>query len=370
MKVLMLNYEYPPIGGGAANANYYLLQEFYNKVGIEVDLITSSPDKEKIERPAKNITIYKLGVGKKSLHYQTFSETLTWSVKAYFLMNKLQKQKKYDLCHAWFGWPCGFFGYLNKNKLPYIVALRGSDVPGFNPRFKLLDKFFFPALSKLVWGNAKSVIANSDGLKCLAEKTWDKEIKIIYNGVNTEEFYPVKKNNKNIVLLTISRLIKRKNLSSLIRAVTLVAKKNKKIRLILVGEGPEESDLKKLASGLKAPVTFMGRISHGKLSEIYSMCDIYVLPSLNEGMSNTILEAMASGLPIITTDTGGTKELVDDNGIILKNGSAEEIRDEILNICSDKKKMMEYGRKSRETAKKLSWKNVASEYLDVYKKTA
>ena len=97
MKVLMLNYEYPPVGGGAANAMYYLLKEL-SKTDIVVDVITSSPAKYEIEKFSKSITLYKLNIHKKKLHYQSFSDIFWWSSKS--LIQILVQRKKYNVCHC------------------------------------------------------------------------------------------------------------------------------------------------------------------------------------------------------------------------------------------------------------------------------
>ncbi|MEA3343908.1 MAG: hypothetical protein U9Q92_07145 [archaeon] len=111
MRVLMLNYEYPPLGGGAANANYYMLKEFAKVKGLEVDLITSSADnKFEVEDFSSNVRIYKLDVGKKDVHFRGQGEIMRWLYKAYSLSRKLASEKKYDYCHCWFGFPSGLAG--------------------------------------------------------------------------------------------------------------------------------------------------------------------------------------------------------------------------------------------------------------------
>ena len=162
----MLNYEFPPLGGGAANANYYLLKEFAKTNDIFIDLVTSSANnKFEIDNFSKNIRIFKLNVYKKDIHFWKTVEIGRWTLKVYFFVRKIVRNNKYDICHCWFGWPSGIIGYLFRKKMPYIVALRGSDVPKFNPRLKRLDKFVFTPVSKKVWKNAKHVTANSEGLK-------------------------------------------------------------------------------------------------------------------------------------------------------------------------------------------------------------
>ena len=148
MRILFFNYEYPPLGGGAGNATFYLLQEFSKISGLEIDLITSSIDKFKIEELTTNIRIHYLDIGKKNtFHFQSQKDLLIYSWKAYFYAKKLIKQKKFDLTLAFFGIPCGYIAM--RLKIPYIVSLRGSDVPGYNERFKILDKFIFSWLRKM-----------------------------------------------------------------------------------------------------------------------------------------------------------------------------------------------------------------------------
>ncbi len=358
----MLNYEFPPIGGGAANANLQLLKEFGKSKKLSLDLITSSiNNKFEREKFSDNITIYKLDVNKKRIHYWTLKEIFKYTWKATKLAKKLIKQNKYDLVHAFFALPSGLIAM--NTGLPYIVSVRGSDVPGFNPRLKPFYRTQ-QLMFKQVCSKAKKVIANSEGLKQLTNKSWKKNVEVIPNGINTDEFKPIKNKSKKITLITVARLIPRKGLNYLIKAL-----QNINADLIIVGEGPEKDNLKQLARKYKVhdKVKFLGYVKHNKLPELYGKSDIFVLPSLFEGMSNTVLEAMACGLPIITTDTGGTNELIKDNGIIIEKKSSLEILNAANKLISDKKKLAKYGTTSRKIALTYSWSNVASEYLKTYK---
>jgi L-malate glycosyltransferase len=121
MKLLVLNYEFPPIGGGAANALHELLNQYKHNKELEIDLITSS-EKRKNEtiKFAENITIHKLNVNKRQLHYWTALEIYAYTVRALSLAYILNKEKKYDLCHCFFALPCGIIPYLLR--IPYIVS--------------------------------------------------------------------------------------------------------------------------------------------------------------------------------------------------------------------------------------------------------
>jgi len=372
MNILMLNYEYPPLGGGASNATYYLLKEFSQiDDNITIDLIISSATNDfEEEKINDSIHLYKLPVGKKSLHYWTQREIISYSRQAYKYIKKQKKRERYDLIHAFFGIPCGAIAYRFRKEIPYIVSLRGSDVPGFNERFSFQYIFLKPIIRR-VWRNAVSVIANSQGLKELALETdRDAKIDVIYNGVNVEDFSQKdNRENGDIIILTVARLIKRKGIDDLIRAVPAIVKEHQNIKVRIIGEGNMKNELKALAQKLKVSkyIDFRGYVPHAEISNYYLSSDIFVLPSKNEGMSNTVLEAMASGLPIITTDTGGTQELIDGNGVIIPSEEPDAISKAVLNLITDGELRRDMGIKSRTIAENMSWENVAEAYYTLYK---
>jgi L-malate glycosyltransferase len=372
MKILMLNYEFPPLGGGTGNANYYLLKEFAKDKRIKIDLITSSISGFKKEKFSSNINIYYLNIAKNKnkIHYQTTKDLLIYSFKAYFFARRLIKKNNYDLIHAWFGIPCGFLALLLRE--PYIVSLRGSDVPFYNQRFEVLDKFLFKHLSKIIWEKAKATIALSKDLANLARKTSrDQKISIVYNGINIKEFFPNKKvlsREKTFNILFVGRLIERKGLIYLLKAFENLTKKYTNLKLIVVGDGP----LKKkyinyaLKRGFADKVKFLGIIKHNEMSKIYQRSHIFVLPSLNEALGNVTHEALASGLPIITTKTGAT-ELLKDNGFIVRKKSFQDIKISILNYLENKNLLIKHSFKSRKLAEKMNWGKVANQYTKIYR---
>jgi len=378
MRILFLNYEYPPLGGGAANATSYILREFSKIPDLEVDLVTSAVGSQyELEKIGENIKIHKLPIGKnpQNLHYQSQRDLLVYAWKAYFFSRKLIKENHYDLSHSFFSVPCGFLShiYYGLYKIPYIVSLRGADVPGYSDRFPLTYKFLTP-LIRHIWKKAAAVVSNSEGLKELALKTDPRqEIGIIYNGIDVEQFKPViRGETSNFKIICISRLTARKGFNYLIEAVAKIAGKYPNLSLEIVGEGDAKEELEKQAknANLGSRIEFKGRISHEKTPEAYNRASVFVSPSLNEGMSNTMLEALASGLPIIATDTGGSKELIreGENGFIIKMKDPDDIAKKLEMLIANPELTLSMGRKSRERALEMSWNNVASSYYELYKK--
>lgn len=381
MKILFFNYEYPPLGGGAANATAYILKEYSKIPDLKVDLITSSVDPEyHLEKLGDNIFIHRIPIGKNknNLHYQSQKELLVYAWKAYFFAKKLVQKNKYDSSHSFFTVPCGFISFLLKIKfkIPYIVSLRGSDVPGYSERFAFLY-FFIKPLVSLIWKKSSAVISNSQGLKELALRTNSKqEIGVIPNGIDINQFIKpesykvIRFNDEKFKILCVTRITPRKGVRYLMEAFKKLSQESDNISLQIIGDGDEKNDLEKLAKelGIENRVEFTGLVPHEKLPPYFEQADVFVLPSLNEGMSNSMLEALASGLPLIATDTGGTRELIEEgkNGFVVKMKDAGDLADKIKLLMNDPDLRKQMGEASRKKAEMMSWEKVAKEYMKVY----
>jgi L-malate glycosyltransferase len=380
MKVLFFNYEYPPLGGGAANANAYIFGEYKNFPDLNIDLVTSSTDNHyHLEKIGAHINVHRLPIGKnkKNLHFQSQKDLLIYAWKACFFSRRLIKKNNYDLSHSFFTVPCGFLSILLKwqYKIPYIISLRGSDVPGYSERFRSLYKIISP-LIKLIWKNATYVVANSQGLKDLASITNpNQNIQVIFNGVDTKDFFS--DNNKKdlsrfMITVGASRVTARKGITYLIEAIKILSHKYQNIYLKILGEGNDKSNLESLAKELQLEnkINFIGRVPREETTKYYQEADVFVLPSVNEGMSNAMLEALACGLPIIATQTGGTEELLKDgiNGYTIKIKSSQDISEKLERLINNKDLSEKMGIASREIAEKMSWNSVARQYFELYSK--
>jgi L-malate glycosyltransferase len=365
MRILMINYEYPPVGGGTANANYYFIKELAKYSDVIVDLVTVKLHPGTlIENFSENIHLHKIGIHKRDLHHWTGSEMLEWCFRAYFYLKNLVKKNTYDICHCWNGWPPGFFGYLYRKKVPYVIALRGNDVPGYEIRFRFLERFILKDLSRVIWKNSLKITANSQELAQLAQHTFPCEIAVIPNGVDTDDFYPkvYEETRRPLTLISTNRLGQRKGHIYLIRAL----RKTKGYRLILVGQGSEMANLKRESEGLD--VEFRGYVEHTDLNRELHRADIYISTSLVEGMSNATLEAMAAGLPIISTNVGGIGKMIDGNGVVIKEtADVDRILESLDYYLNNRSLIPQHGKRSRQIAEQLSWKSVVERYVrEVY----
>ncbi|MEO0561204.1 MAG: glycosyltransferase family 4 protein [Chloroflexota bacterium] len=380
MRLLMLNNEYPPIGGGTATANYNVIRILAAR-GFNVDLVTSTPERNayEIEELSPTARVFRVPINNKNPHYQTERELLTYIYNAFFHIRTLYKgtEPKYDLCHAWSGLPAGALALLLKWKrqLPYIVGLRGSDVPGYDVRYRWLYPFLSVPLH-MIWGGAASITANSSELRNLAHAFRPNDlIEVIPNGVELDRFRVTELREKSDAdtfnVLCVARLVERKGIGHLIDAVKHITPHLRNFKIILVGRGDKEKAFRAQVEreGLTQWIDFRGSVLHYDVPAVYNEADMFVLPSLNEGMSNAVLEAMASGLPIVTTYTGGTAEMLRGNGILIPKGSPDEIAKAILELWADADLRRTMGARSRAIAETLTWERVADDYVDLYERT-
>ncbi|MFA9261892.1 MAG: glycosyltransferase family 4 protein [Undibacterium sp.] len=376
MKVLFLNYEYPPLGGGAANATACILEEWAHDGSLEVHLVTSSISADLNETAlGSNVFIHRLPIGKNenNLHHQSIKDVLVYSLKAWWFSRQLIKKQSvpFDMTLAFFGVPCGFLALLLKWEfhIPYAVSLRGSDVPGYSRKYAWLYPFIRPII-RLVWRSASAVVPNSVGLEMLAkESAPNQSFTIIENGVDIRRFTPDQaKRSKREFIITpgASRVTERKGLNYLIEAIAMLVPKYTEIRLKVMGDGSARPALEALVreKGLEENVNFLGRIPREETAPYYQEASLFVLPSLNEGMSNAMLEALASGLPIIATPTGGTVELVTEgmNGMVVPEKSAEALAKAIETFLQNRELVTSYGNESRKRAEAQSWQRTANDF--------
>ena len=372
MKILIVSHEFPPIGGGGANACLFLSKEFVKK-GHDVTILTAKYGQQpEIEVTEDSVEIHRVKCLRKKVESSNFVEMFTFLMSAFGKADKLEKQKQYDICLVFFGIPSGPLAlYLKKKyKLSYVIRSGGGDIPGTQKRFKYVYMLLAPALRK-IWKEAAGIVANSQGLKERAETFENRyEISVIENGVDMSFFRPSQKQKKDdtIKILFVSRLIERKGLQFIIPSLKRIQDRvyeacKKKIELVVVGDGPYRSVLEELVSenGCKDMVSFVGQKNKQEVKEYYKDADVFLLPSVWEGMPNVVLEAMASGLPIIMTPCEGSKEIITDNGIVAEYNSMDE---QIVYLCTHHEEREVMGRNSlRNVEQKYQWNIIADTYL-------
>jgi len=176
-----------------------------------------------------------------------------------------------------------------------------------------------------------------------------------------------------VVIGTVGRLVPVKDQLTLVKAfaslIDRAPEHRQRLRLALVGEGPQRGDIQEAVTGLGLDELVWIAGQRRRVDQVLKMFDIFVLPSLNEGISNTILEAMATGLPVIATDVGGNPELVDngETGFLVPAGDAEAMARAINRYVADPELTSQHGRNGRQKiVRHYSLDVMVDRYLAVY----
>ncbi|MBW2965913.1 glycosyltransferase [Candidatus Woesearchaeota archaeon] len=215
----------------------------------------------------------------------------------------------------------------------------------------IIDKAIYQAIINISNSADRVIVPSKFAAKLAKEYELEKNPIVISNGIDIKKFnnrinpaqfkrkYKLK--NENIILF-VGRLMSEKNVASLLSTMPLVIKQLPNTKLVIVGDGPQKTELKKLAKELKIQKNsiFTGRIKEDLLRQAYAASDIFVLPSIVELQGIVLLEAMACGIPIMAakTKTSAASELIKEgkNGLTFNPYNKKELAKKILKILTNK----------------------------------
>ena len=192
-----------------------------------------------------------------------------------------------------------------------------------------------------------------------------KNVTTIYNPVDTSKFLANKENHDKFTFITIGRMSPQKNQALLLKSFSNIVKKNKNVSLIFIGDGELKEELFALTKQLNIEnyVKYIGNVSNVEC--FLNKADVFVLSSTYEGLPMTILEAMSIGLPIISTNVGGVKDVVTDNGLLV-GVNENELTEAMELIMYSKEKYDNFANNSKKNANNFNLEKIAKEYEKVY----
>ena len=366
-RLLVLNYEFPPLGGGASPVSYEIAKRLSETGEYDIDVVTMRyrglPKFEELNQQMRVHRVWSLR-SKKEICYPW--EQLTYLISGYFKCRKLLKKQKYDICHCHFIIPTGVLAYVLRNQfgLEYVITAHGSDVPGFNTdRFKMLHKFTGPLL-RLIVKNSKNIISPSNYLRELIlsniSADFAEKVVVIPNGIDTEKFKPQEKTK---TIFSSGRLLPRKGFQYLIQAVS---DEDIGYTVHIAGDGPMRTELEEMARKSKTKVVLHGWLDNRgrEYKDLLEQAAIYVLASEKENASIALLEAMSGGCVVITTNVGGAPETINDTGLVINPRSSNDIR---IGIQKGVELKDELSTAARLRVKKVfGWRVLIQEYKDQF----
>jgi len=314
------------------------------------------------------------------------------ALEVFLSITKMCKKEGVELVHAFTALPTGFAAALHKklSSMPFVVTVTGKDVEvvgevGYGYRLDPVNaKLISYALSSADFVICPSSYSQRFAIE--AGAPWDKSCIIPYAiDVDEQMRHPLSEERESFlrqrfglgddrVVLSLCRLIPRKNVHSLVKAFRRVSVEYGRCKLIVAGRGPEEGDLKRLVRelGLTDRVVFAGFVDEGTKYDLMKLADVYVLPSLSDTFAVSALEAMACGTPIVVTDRVGLAGFLKDGEdvIICKSGEGlvDELADGMLKLLTDEGLRTKIGERAKERAGEFSYERMSSQVLSVYER--
>jgi len=275
------------------------------------------------------------------------------------------KKDEIDLVHSWLFIANGYAAAATRGgkTLPLITSARNCKVQGRISR--LVNRYAFQS--------SHAIVVNSRDVEAYIVKHYEAppdRIEVIHNGVDTERFHP----NRGVppegppLVVNIGRMVQQKNQDLFLDAAAELHRSMPEVRFMIVGDGPLRAHLEQRAAGLglSSVLSFPGE--RRDTDEILRRASLFWLTSRWEGMPNVVLEAMASGVPVIATDVGGTRELIDDGveGHIVAPGDRTAIVERARALLQDTSRREDAAGAARRRAETFSPDEMARRFEDLY----
>ncbi|MDX1813197.1 MAG: glycosyltransferase family 4 protein [Candidatus Bathyarchaeia archaeon] len=390
-EVCFISPEYLPLSGGTGAYVYYLSRELL-KLGNSTCIVTGYGESRDV-KVNKQHHIFFL----KSLRAPVVKSFL-FAASASRKLNKLRGSFPVDITHVnlplvpSFAVPSGFgrtlISTVHSTWKGEAEAIKGEPYSRLNSNEKFMVSFnwFLRIFEERMLERSNRIIAVSDFTRrelLQYYKVKQNKIRVIHNGVDVEKFQPAQDKRKakeavgfnpdDTAVLSVGRLYARKGLFTLIESMPLVAKKFKNVKFIIAGKGLS-NEMRKLVSyakklGVKDNIVFTGYFPDKKLPRLYQAADIFAFSTFYENLPFAVLEALSTGLPVVTTNVGGIPEMIKSgrNGFLVKPSNARELADKVLYYLDHPSAASETAFLARKTIlERFDWQLIVKKVLKVY----
>lgn len=355
-------YYLPP--GGAELFVEEITKRLSQKYNFEIIAARGTTDLPKEEQMGTAL-IHRVGIG--SFFFDKFLFPFYSIKKAY----EIKKEKEISLIHGVIANPAGLAAMLfhSLTKIPFLLTEQSGNL---EQKVKNLGPITF-AIYKSIYQAADFIHAITGFLKktISALGVNEEKIKVIPNGVNLSEFGQ-RVERKEHRIICVARLEKYKGIDYLIDAMPEILKSFPRTKLILIGDGSEQKSLATKAKALTIEdrIEFRGDIVHKQIPEELAQSHVFVLPSLEEGQGLVVLEAQATGIPVIATNVGGIPDFIKngETGILIKPKDQRAIAQNVIKVFSDSNFSKRLAENAQRYLEKYEWNNIAQKIDQIYQK--
>ena len=389
--VCFVSPEYWPLSGGTGAYVYYLSNELI-KNGYKIYVVTGSDQTLDI-KVNEQLKVFFLKIPKAPV-----IKNFLLAASSYRKLNSVRKTVNVDITHANLPLTPNFAVPPNFGKTLVCTvhstwkgeaqAIRGEPYSRLNANEKFMVSFnwFLRIFEEKMLERANKIIAVSHFTKReLLEyyKVPEEKIRVIHNGVDVNKFKPAEDKRKikeelgfnpdDLAIVSVGRLYARKGLFTLIESMPAVVNRFKNAKFIISGKG-QSDEMRKLINyadriGVKDSVIFTGYYPDKKLPKLYQAADVFAFSTFYEHHPFAVLEALSSGLPVVTTRVGGIPETIENgkNGFLVEPFNPKQFADKILYLLEHPAEASEMGSLARKTIlERFDWRIVVKDVLKVY----
>jgi len=370
MRILVLNHEFPPVGGGGGRAAEDICREL-SKRGYEIRVLTAHIKGLPREEERDGYQVIRLPSLRTQPYKASFLSMVAYVLAGLWASRRLIRSFKPEVIHAHFAVPAGALAWALSRitGIPYILTVHLGDVPGGVPEktggwFRWVYPF-----TQSIWRNANRIIAVSEFTRQLALKKYKVKIQVIPNGVDLSTVRPnLVHLNEPPRIVFAGRFMAQKNPLQLVQTLNELKKLN--WQCVMIGDGPLIEDVRHAVaeSDLEDRFQFTGWIDPQDVLNWFDRSDILFMPSRSEGLPVVGVQALAKGLAIVASQVGGFVDLVDDdkNGYLIQQEDIARFSISLLGLLSDPNRLLSFRNASLEKAKYFEINQVVKEYENIF----
>lgn len=367
MNILVLNYEYPPIGGGAAPVTRDLSIRL-KKEGHNISVITMKYGDLPDTAIEDGVIVHRLKCVRRKKASCSPVEQFTYLAAVRNFMKKNPKYQRYDVCHVHFVIPTAEAARYIKKKygIPYVITAHGSDVEGHNRKKTMLymHRVLRPLWQKIVADSYRTVSPSRYLMDRMKHNYNVNKYSYIPNGIDIPKYQSLAKEyNKKNKILIMGRLQNFKNVQMVLNAVSKVDLKGWTVEIL--GDGPYRKELERLVVelGLSSVVTFRGWIVNSSEEQISYLREatVYISASRFENCPMSVLETIAAGCYPLLSDIPAHRQLIPESQYYFGVDDVDMLVDKIQERVDYGVYVFEYN------LDKYEWENIIIQYMDLFK---
>jgi glycosyltransferase involved in cell wall biosynthesis len=379
MNILVINYEYPPIGGGGGVICKDISEEIASK-GHRVTVVTSHYGSLPQHETSNGVTIIRLPVVMRGkVDVASYLSMISYVPLCVWKVSTLLRRERYDVINTHFAVPSGPAGQYISDKygIPNVLTIHGGDI--FDPSKSLSphDTVGLKQTVRKMLKKADRVIAASSDSKSNAEKYYevDRKIDIVPLGIRPAAHSTKSRQDLGLpadkyIFSTIGRLVKRKNIEDLLHIIKEIQISTPSV-LLIMGDGPEKNFIETRIRDLRIEdsARLLGRVSDEQKYEYLDASDGYLSTAIHEGFGIVFLEAMECGLPVICYDRGGQRDFLKNGrtGYLVELGNKTEFVSRLIKLLESPSLRADIRSHNKEYVKEYYIENVAEKYLSIFR---